>query len=219
MTRPRLILASGSPRRRELLQGLGLRFDVVPSAVEESPGWAEPIGAPAEAAVSVALAKAQDVGARFPDAVVVGADTIVVLDGRTLGKPCDAAMAREMLSELVGRDHLVVTGVAVGMPEAGRWATGHEVTRVWMREAAPGEIDAYVKTGEPMDKAGAYAIQGKGSVLVERIEGCYFNVVGLPLARLARMLQEFGLYILAEDNGGDRPGTRPLSPDDKGSAA
>lgn len=166
---------------------------------------------PVSHALTSALAKAQDVGRGFPGRLVVAADTIVVLDGEVLGKPPNPETARSMLSRLAGREHLVITGIAVGRPEVHRWRTGHETTRVWMRALDPGDIAAYVRTGEPMDKAGAYAIQGKGSVLIERIEGCYFNVVGLPLARLARMLSEFGIAVL--EAGGDRVGPGSVRPD------
>jgi septum formation protein len=170
-------------------------------------------------AVAAAMAKARDIGRDFPECLVIGADTLVFTDGKAFGKPRDPAEARAMLAELTGRDHFVVTGLAVGRPGEGRWTAGHEVTRVWMRRACSAEIDDYVRTGEPMDKAGAYAIQGKGATLVERIEGCYFAVVGLPLARLALMLREYGVTVLGAGTGGSGVnGTGAVQPDHQGSA-
>lgn len=219
MAEPRLILASGSPRRRELLAGLGLSFRVVASAAEEQVELPDADSDPVGHAVAAALAKAGDVGRNFPECLVIGADTVVFIPGKAFGKPCDPAQARAMLAELTGRDHFVVTGLAVGRLGDGRWTTGHEVTRVWMRQACSEEIDDYVRTGEPMDKAGAYAIQGKGSTLVERIEGCYFGVVGLPLARLARMLREYGVMVLGAGAGGSGADEScAIQPDHKGSA-
>lgn len=197
--RRRLILASASPRRQELLSALGLEFDVVPSDAEE----VHPPGCGAEgAATSVALAKALTVLSARPDAVVLGADTMVVGDdpgGMTeavyYGKPADSDDAVRMLSELSGRVHGVVTGAAVvwrsGVsalgPTCGR--TEAITTRVRFRELSHEEIAAYVATAEPMDKAGAYAIQGGAAAFVEIVEGDYFNVVGLSLASVRRLLR------------------------------
>jgi len=127
---------------------------------------------------------------------VLGADTVVIHAGATLEKPGDAAEARKMLAVLAGEWHEVYTGLALVEPVSGNSLVEHERTRVKFRHLPPDEIEAYVRTGEPLDKAGAYGIQGLGAVLVERIEGCYTNVVGLPLARLAVMLREFGLDVL-----------------------
>ncbi len=219
MAEPCLVLASGSPRRRELLAGLGLRFRAVTSAAEEQVRLPDARTDPVGHAVAAAHAKARDVGRSFPDCLVIGADTVVFVDGKAFGKPRDPGDARAMLTELAGKDHFVVTGIVVGIPGEGRWTTGHELTRVWMRPACPEEIDDYVRTGEPMDKAGAYAIQGKGSTLVERIDGCYFGVVGLPLARLARMLREYGVMVLGAGAGGSGAnGPCAVQPDHEGSA-
>lgn len=186
---PKIVLASGSPRRRQLLAGLGLRFEVDPPREEEesrSPG--EP---PDAYAARVAAAKAAEVAARRPDALVVAADTVVVLEGDVLGKPSGPDGARAMLTRLSGRKHSVHTGVAVTAPDGSR-ATGTEVTEVRFRALGSEEIDAYVATGEPLDKAGAYGIQGFGATLVEAVRGCYFNVMGLPVVRLLALLREVG---------------------------
>jgi nucleoside triphosphate pyrophosphatase len=188
----RLVLASGSPRRRELLADLGFDFEVVPSAVVESLPSAPPPGTVPALAVGLALAKARDVASRLaPAAVVLGADTVVVVDGRPLGKPASREDARRMLDLLAGRAHEVVTGVAV---VAGDWvATEAVVTRVVMRAYAAGEIEAYVATAEPYDKAGAYAVQGEGARLVAQVDGCRTNVIGLPVTTTARLLRAAGV--------------------------
>jgi len=192
----RLILASASPRRRELLLRLGVPFEVRPSGIEEP----LPPGVPAATlAASLARAKAADVAARLhaageTAALVLGADTLVVLDGRPLGKPASRSDARAMLRALRGRSHEVVTAVVLrDVDPAGRERTEAVVSQVLMRAYTDAEIDAYVATGEPDDKAGAYAVQGAGGSLVSRVDGCYTNVVGLPLRTTARLLQAFGL--------------------------
>ncbi|GAB6877249.1 Maf family protein [Thermaerobacter litoralis] len=192
-----LVLASSSPRRVQLLAMLGLPFVQDPSRAEEPLPEAPPGRIdPEDWALRQALRKARDVARRHPGALVIGADTVVELDGRLLGKPRDADEARAMLAMLAGREHRVASGVAVVDGRSGRAATGSRLTRVWIRPLTPAEIDAYVATGEPMDKAGAYAIQGIGATLVPRIEGCYFNVVGLPLALLADLLSLFDVQVL-----------------------
>lgn len=182
----RVVLASSSPRRRELLSLLGLTFEVVPAQVDEAPRSGE---APTGYAERLARAKATAV--RRDGAVVIGADTIVVLDGAILGKPRDATEAAEMLRRLGGRDHLVHTAIAVAYQ--GRLVSGVETTQVRIRPIDESAIAAYVATGEPLDKAGAYGIQGFGAVIVERIEGDYFAVMGLGLGRLVALLAEVGL--------------------------
>lgn len=187
----RLILASSSPRRCELLRNAGYGFEVVPSRVEEAYSGDEP---PATFAERMARQKAEEVAGRFPagdDLVVLGADTVVVADAGVLGKPGSAGEARAMLAKLSGRPHEVVTGVALADPQQARCAVAHEVTRVIFRPLTAKEIDAYVASGEPLDKAGAYAVQGRASRFVTRIEGCYFNVVGLPVALVDRLLREW----------------------------
>lgn len=188
----RIVLASSSPRRQQLLSQIGLEFAVVPSQVEERLGSGDPV----EVAERLALSKAQEVACRVGDSLVIGADTVVVLGEEILGKPGCAEEAQLMLRKLQGRWHLVVTGVAVVDGSTGRYEVGHERTRVHMRELSDDEIRYYVSTGEPMDKAGAYAVQGLGALLVDSIDGCFYNVVGLPLSRLCKMLEGFGVKLL-----------------------
>jgi len=191
----RLILASASPRRRELLERLGLPFEVRPSGIEEPLA----AGVPASTlATTLARAKAADIADRLraagEAALVLGADTLVVFDGQPLGKPTSQGDARAMLRALRGRSHEVVTAVVVRDADpAGRELTEAVVSQVLMRDYTDDEIAAYVATGEPDDKAGAYAVQGRGRRLVSRVDGCYTNVVGLPLRTTARLLRAFGL--------------------------
>lgn len=185
----RLILASASPRREELLRQLGVPFTVVPSELPEQ----LPSGPRAEAVRALALAKARAVAARVGTGVVLGADTIVVLSGAVFGKPKDAEDARRMLRALRGRLHEVITGVAL-VEAAARWEVSEAVvTRVRMAEYGEPEIEAYLATGEPYDKAGAYAVQGAGGRLVAQVDGCYTNVVGLPLSTTRRLLADWGI--------------------------
>lgn len=189
------MLASASPRRQELLKLVGLRFEVVegPGEVEARPG-----ADPCAWAQAAALAKACVVAARRVEALVIGADTLVWLDGHPLGKPADERHAVQMLRMLSGRTHAVHTGVALVGP-GGRNGPAHVVcvdTDVHFRRLSEDVIARYVATGEPLDKAGAYGIQGRGAVLVDGIRGCYYNVVGLPLSKLGEMLEERGLYLL-----------------------
>ena len=199
--KPRLILASASPRRRELLGSIGPAFEVVPSNVDEEPFFAEEgQWHPSEIVTQLAGEKAREVASRAAgDALVLGADTIVVLDGHILNKPVDVEDAVRMLMLLQGRTHTVYTGIALmrvqdgavhGEPATDFAATGVTFTVFDERVAR-----AYVATGEPMDKAGAYGIQQKGAVLIERIDGDYFNVVGLPLNKLAGLLARFGVSV------------------------
>lgn len=184
-----LVLASASPRRRDVLTRLGLDFEVSPAPDDAEPAWDGTH--PPEAFVrQTAVAKAGAVAAERPDALVVGADTIVVLSGEVLEKPVDAADARRMLGRMAGRDHLVHTGLAVVAPD-GR-AAGVESTSVTFRPLSDDEIVRYVETGEPLDKAGAYGIQGLGAALVKRVQGCYYNVTGMPIARLLALLRDAG---------------------------
>lgn len=192
MSKP-LILASNSPRRREMLKQIGLTFTIDPADVDES---VRPGERPEEYAVRVAVDKARVAAARAGKGVVIAADTIVVLDDLILGKPVDDRDADRMLSLLSGRQHRVMTGLALIDAETGWTRTDLAVTGVWFRELSASEISSYVLTGEPRDKAGGYGIQDKGALLVERIEGCYFNVVGLPLSLLGQMLKEFGIAVL-----------------------
>ncbi len=190
-----IILASQSPRRRELLSRMGLTFSVVTPAVDEGL-YHDPD--PAALVRTLSRAKARAV-ARTPDDLVIAADTVVVLDGQVLGKPASPEEARTMLSALSGRTHLVCTGVTVCRGE--QVLSEAETTLVTFRALSPAEIGHYAATGEPMDKAGAYGIQGYGALLVEGIRGDYFNVVGLPVCRLGRMLARFGVDCLALAGG------------------
>jgi nucleoside triphosphate pyrophosphatase len=185
---PRVVLASSSPRRRELLTLIGIAHDVVPADIDESylPGET-PVGH----AERLAREKAATVANAAPDAVTIGADTIVVVDGDVLGKPRDPAHAAEMLRRLSGRSHRVVTAVAAVW--RGATASTVEEVSVTFRPLSEPEIAAYIATGEPMDKAGAYGIQGYGATIVERVEGDYFAVMGLALNRLVRLLERLGL--------------------------
>jgi len=182
-----LVLASASPRRRELLRQAGLDFRVAPS---DNPEEGRLDGeSPRAYALRSAEAKAIEVSARRPEALVIAADTVVALGDRVLGKPCSTADAVGMLGDLAGRTHLVHTGVVIAQAEK-LVARDVVTTEVTFRSLSADEIQAYVATGEPMDKAGAYGIQGRGGLLVSRINGCYFNVVGLPLSRTYELLSQ-----------------------------
>ena len=194
-----IILASNSPRRRELLGQMGLKdFQVSAPNVDET---VEPGLSPDEMVEELSLRKARAAAEKAgPEDLVIAADTVVALDGKVLGKPRDREDAFAMLSALSGREHRVYTGVTVLRGEEA--ATGHEETTVAFRALEPGEIRGYIATGEPMDKAGAYGIQGLGALLVSGIRGDYCSVVGLPVFRLGRMLADFGVELLrapAED--------------------
>ncbi|MDA5108996.1 Maf family protein [Brevibacillus thermoruber] len=192
-TETSLILASSSPRRRELLQTLGLPFTVMTSDVDET---TQPGMSPKAVVEELALRKARAVASRLDAGVVLGSDTVVVLDGRILGKPADEPDAFRMLSALQGREHTVYSGVALIDAATGRFEVAHSKTAVRIRPLTEREIRSYIATKEPMDKAGSYAIQGIGSTLVESIEGDYFTVVGLPLCLTAGMLFRFGITLL-----------------------
>lgn len=178
-----IILASGSPRRQELLKTAGVEFKVCAAEGEEK---LDPALHPADAAVEVARQKAGEVAKKYPRDCVVGADTIVVLEDLILGKPKDKADAAEMLTLLSGREHTVYTGVCI--IKNGKENCFAEATRVEFYPLTQDEITAYVESGEPMDKAGAYGIQGLGCVLVKGIAGDYFNVMGFPVARVLRAI-------------------------------
>ena len=184
-----IVLASASPRRAELLASAGLRFVVAPSSVVEERHPNEP---PEAFVRRLAAAKARDVAATRPDGVVVGADTEVVLDGEVLGKPRDDQDARAMLARLSGRAHDVLSGYEVYDVGARRGEGGVVRTRVEFAALSPAEIDAYVATGEPRGKAGAYAIQGRAAGMIRRIDGSYTNVVGLPLREVLEALARMG---------------------------
>ncbi len=193
-----IILASSSPRRYELLKQIGLKFEVIPSHADEDVDLTQ---APEDVVKELAYKKADSVANMLRrqcperDALIIGADTIVV-KGKILGKPENKHNAYEMLKTLGGEWHDVITGVSVIDLRSLESITDFEKTRVKMRELDDRIIRSYIDSGEPMDKAGAYGIQGLGALLVERIEGCYFNVVGLPLHKLSRIIEKFGIYVL-----------------------
>ncbi|NLO89063.1 MAG: septum formation inhibitor Maf [Clostridia bacterium] len=185
-----IILASASPRRAELLEKMGLKFiqresTVLENAVEEE--------SPEVFVKKLALLKAQEVASKFKKGIVIGADTVVVYKEKVLGKPRDFKEAVEMLKLLSGSIHRVISGVALVEAENGKFLVDSETTRVHFRNLSEREILKYVSTGEPMDKAGAYGIQGLGGILVKGLEGCYYNVVGLPLVKLFEMMKAFGI--------------------------
>ena len=186
----KLILASSSPRRAEILANAGLPFSVLSSAVDESPYPGE---APAALVQRLANAKADLVTARaVGPAIILAADTVVVLDDKILGKPSSTEDARHMLQQLSGRTHTVLTGVALVRLPDGERRQFIESTLVHLRPITDEELSSYLATGEPYDKAGAYAIQGQAGRYIPRIEGCYFNVVGLPLSRVLTELKTMG---------------------------
>jgi len=195
----KIVLASSSPRRRRLLEQVGVPHEAVdPGEVETT------AGRPEEQVMENAAAKARKVAEEVGGGLVVGADTVVVVDGRLLGKPEDASEAVAMLRTLSGRVHRVMTAVVVVDAVSGRAEMDIAETRVYMRALSEEEIEAYVATGEPLGKAGGYAIQGVGALLVDDVRGCFYNVVGLPLSRLERLLKRFGVHILGGP-GGDTP--------------
>lgn len=183
---PRLILASSSPRRAEILRRLGLEFEILPPAIEERlDGRESPPAAAERLAREKAIARARN------GALSLGCDTLVVHGGRILGKPETPARAVAMLEEMAGEEHLVYTGIALAAP--GRVESTVESTRVWFRDLSTRELQEYVATGEPMDKAGAYGIQAFGAAIVRRIDGDYFNVMGLPIQRLLELFERHGV--------------------------
>lgn len=194
---PTLILASASPRRQELITLLGLPVQIIPSRVDEdTPSHWSPSqiveGLSERKALSV---KEELAGTAASSSIVVGSDTIVVLNNRVMGKPKDVHDAEHMLQQLSGEVHEVYTGLSCIRVSDGKKVTSHRVTRVKMRKCSNEQIARYVATGEPMDKAGAYGIQEIGALLVESIEGCYFNVVGLPVSLLSVQLEQFDIIV------------------------
>ncbi|MFN3421965.1 MAG: Maf family protein [Armatimonadota bacterium] len=194
-----IILVSASPRRRELLQQVGIPFEVYPAEVDETlPDRADD---PANLAIELARRKVRSVASQFPSRWLLAADTLVVVGKRLLGKPRNPEEAFLMLRQLSGRTHKVVTGLCLAKTDVkGRICRSYEAsetTVVTFRQLTDDEIAAYISTGEPFDKAGAYGIQGKASIFVTKIVGCYFNVVGLPLAKLASLLKEAGFDVIS----------------------
>ena len=184
----RVVLASGSPRRHDLLNLIGIPHEVIPANIDESVRGRE---SPRKYAERLSREKASSVSGRDSSVVAIGADTIVLIDTKILGKPANTVDAGSMLSLLSGREHIVVTAVAVA--RGRKISSGVEEVAVKFRKLTDDEIDAYIATGEPMDKAGAYGIQGFGATIVERIKGDYFAVMGLPLVRLVSLLADVGV--------------------------
>lgn len=189
----KIILASASPRRKELLEKLDLDFSVCPADIDES---LLPDEDAAMYPLRTAVQKAMAVAKTAEDALIIAADTVVAVDDDILGKPRDEAEAKAMLQRLSGREHIVITGIGVVDTVSGRTLSATEQTIVYFHPLRDEEIDAYIATGECMDKAGSYGIQGKGSLLVRKIDGDYFNVMGLPLSRLYRLLLNIDADIL-----------------------
>lgn len=190
----RLILASASPRRRDLLTKVGLEFDVKPAEINE----ADIDETNPEILVQkLAELKAKNVGLKYDSALIIAADTIVVIKGTILGKPTNRSDAERMLEILSGQKHKVYTGLAIYQKNKvkARLEVDLDVSKVWMRSFDTTEINAYLDTGEPFDKAGSYAIQGYGSLLVKKISGSYFTIVGLPLHKLAELLPQYGVNL------------------------
>jgi len=186
---PKIILASASPRRAELLRQIGVRFELIPSQIEERP---HPDEAPPDYITRIARAKVIAVARNQETGLIIGADTVVVLDGRLLGKPGDDAEAKSMLKQLSGRWHAVMTGVALYEVESRHEVADYEKTLVKFAQLSDREIDWYIQTGETKDKAGAYGIQGLGGLFVDEIAGNYYNVVGLPIPLVYRLARRLG---------------------------
>lgn len=193
----KIILASSSPRRKELLDQAGIPFTVMPSSVDESS--VKLSGTPEMMAEQLAHTKAIDIAGRVTSGgIVLGADTIVVCDDEVFGKPVDDDDAFRMLKKLNGREHFVITGISVIIAANGYEKRAHEKTKVMFAALNDREILSYIRTGEPQGKAGAYAVQGKGALLVKGIEGCYSNVVGLPLRKLVDTLNSIGIDVITK---------------------
>jgi septum formation protein len=188
----KIILASESPRRKDILRQIGLKFRVDASGCDETLNRAMK---PEDLALFLSRKKAGPVAERHRNSIVIAADTVVVFRGRVLGKPHTAKEAMGMLAELNGRVHTVITGFTVKDTDTGKEISRCAKTKVFFRKLTPTEIETYVRSGEPLDKAGGYAIQGLGALLVNRIEGDYYNVVGLPLSMLVECLKEFGVNV------------------------
>jgi septum formation protein len=189
----RIILASASPRRKEILALTGLEFEVRYSGYEEDLGISK---APRELARFLSRKKAEDVVNKYSDAIVIAADTFIAYKNKLLGKPEGSEDAKRMLKMLSGRTHSVISGFTIIDCKSNRTISRSVETRVHFKSLSSAEINAYVKSGEPLDKAGAYAIQGLGAVFIDKIEGDFFNVVGLPLCALTESLKKFGIKVL-----------------------
>ena len=188
----KIVLASESPRRAELLKLAGIPFIVVPSGISEDE---DVFDNPVEHVLELSRRKAEMVAQKVAGSLVLGADTIVVLEGSIIGKPQNRGEAADILSRLSGNEHRVFTGITLLDTDKNECVSDVVITSVRMRKMSTGEIRKYIDTGEPMDKAGAYGIQGKGSVFIESVCGCYYNVMGLPISKLVLMLRKMGYEI------------------------
>lgn len=192
----RFVLASSSPRRMEILKALGIEFEIISSNYEEI----LTNGSPYELVCNFAIEKARDVAGKIcKSSIIIAADTIVYANGGILGKPKDEKDAENILKMLSGNCHSVITGVCIINTEDNRIYSGYEETKVFFKELSEEEIKAYIATSEPMDKAGAYGIQGIGGLFVKKIDGCYFNVVGLPIYKLNYLLGKMGVNLLIKE--------------------
>ena len=189
----KIVLASASPRRKELLEGTGLKFEVDASDYEEDMSVRME---PHKLARFLSREKAKAIAGRHKNALIIAADTFIVFKGKLLGKPHTGTEAKKMLAMLNGRSHSVITGYTILDTGTKKTVTGSAETKVYFKKLSGKEIENYVRTKEPLDKAGAYAIQGLGAVIVEKIEGDFFNVVGLPLSALVENLKKFGVQVL-----------------------
>ncbi|NTU99447.1 septum formation inhibitor Maf [Candidatus Falkowbacteria bacterium] len=194
MSKRRIILASRSPRRKALLEQVGLDFEVRESEYEED---MQALEDPIELVKFLALKKAEDVAKHYDDAIVIGADTFVVYDNKFIGKPKDAVDAQRILKMLSGQENTIVTGFAVIDTVSGKVVNSCDKATIKIRKLSDEDIDSYIATGEPLDKAGAFGIQGVGAVIVERVDGDYHNIMGLPLSKLYDELKNMGVDILA----------------------
>lgn len=188
-----IILASASPRRKDLLEKIGLKFKIVKSDCKET---IDMNLNPHSLAQKLSLEKARIVAKKYKSAIIIAADTLVILDNRIIGKPKDKKDARETLKLLSNRVHSIITGFTIIDSSSGKSVSKSEETKVFMKKITDREIDSYIKTGEPFGKAGSYAIQEKGSMFIEKIEGDFFNAVGLPIYSLIKALKNFGVSVL-----------------------
>ncbi|HNY36227.1 MAG TPA: Maf family protein [Candidatus Pacearchaeota archaeon] len=189
----KIVLASTSPRRKEILLKTGLSFDIQESNYEEDMNLQM---SPGELSEYLSLGKAKSVTDKNNDAIVIAADTFVVYNNKCLGKPKTEVLAREMLNMLNGRENNIITGVTIIDTSNNHMVSFHETTKVFMKKMSPETIEAYIKTGEPLERAGGYSIQDMGAILIEKIDGDFFNAMGLPINRLAEELKNFGIKIL-----------------------
>jgi len=194
---PKIILASGSPRRKELLSTLEIPFEIITSGVSEE---VDPTLDPVEMVKVLAEMKATAVAKKIHEGLVIGSDTTIAFKGSTLGKPANPKDAKRMLEMLRNEKHQVISGIAIIDSSSMRIEAGTVTTSIRMRNYSDQEVNDYIATGEPMDKAGSYAIQGKGSSLVAEIEGCYNNVVGFPLCELVKLLEKFAVSVNSRDS-------------------